>query len=84
MGLEISTYLEFMILVSFNMYDIFLFSSSEKTFICFTPRQGPEFRLVIFLLMNSQSRVVKSVNPGFPNIILKIQKWKVLSFEFEN
>jgi hypothetical protein len=28
--------------------DVYAFSSSEKPFICFAPRQGPEFQLVIF------------------------------------
>jgi len=34
MGLEISTYLEFMILVSFNMYDIFLYCLVFEMLIC--------------------------------------------------
>jgi hypothetical protein len=28
--------------------DVYVFSSSEKPFICFVPRQGREFQLVIF------------------------------------
>jgi hypothetical protein len=56
--------------------DVYAFSSSEKTFICFSPRQGPEFRLVIFLLMNSQSRVVKS---GYIYISVRILGDQTLS-----
>ena len=59
---------------------VYAFSSSEKPFILFAPRRGPEFQLVIFKLINSQSRVMKSVNPGVPKMSNRLSgSLKVLS-----
>ena len=49
---------------------VYAFSPSEKSFICFAPRRGPGFQLVIFKLINSQSRIMKSVKPGCPENVI--------------
>jgi hypothetical protein len=41
---------------------LYALSSSEKPSIRFAPRRGPEFQLVIFKLINSQSIIIKQKN----------------------